>query len=81
MNSRLIFFSIHHGENKAAIPKVWPLAEKQKFAVVKEAFISFLGTCYCTFFYYSLAISSELHFSRRGTARARFTPSTHPNGY
>ena len=37
---------IHHGENKAAIPKVWALAEKEKFKVVKEAFIAFLSTCY-----------------------------------
>ena len=36
---------IHHSENKAAIPKVWALAEKEKFKVVKEAFIAFLSTC------------------------------------
>lgn len=40
------FGRIHHGENKAAIPKVWALAEKDKFKVVKEAFIAFLSTCY-----------------------------------
>ena len=39
-------FSIHYGENKAAVPKVWALAEKEKFAVVKEAFLAFLSTCY-----------------------------------
>lgn len=37
---------IHHGENKAAIPKVWALADKEKFKIVNEAFLSFLSTCY-----------------------------------
>ena len=41
-------FSIHYGENKATVPKVWALAEKDKFAVVKEAFLSFLLTCHST---------------------------------
>ena len=63
---------IHHGENKAAIPKVWALAEKEKFKVVKEAFIAFLSTCYseCSLF----AITQILIYnSCGGAARARFT--------
>ncbi|EDQ99299.1 uncharacterized protein LACBIDRAFT_316698 [Laccaria bicolor S238N-H82] len=43
---QLNMIGIHHGENKAAVPKVWPLAEKEKCALVKDAFILFLGTCY-----------------------------------
>ncbi|EDQ99043.1 uncharacterized protein LACBIDRAFT_317737 [Laccaria bicolor S238N-H82] len=43
---QLNMFGIHYGENKAAVPKVWALAEKEKFNVVSEAFLAYLSTCY-----------------------------------
>ncbi|EDQ98438.1 uncharacterized protein LACBIDRAFT_335964 [Laccaria bicolor S238N-H82] len=42
----MVGLSIHAGENKAPIPKVWAHAEKEKFAAVSEVFLTFLSTCY-----------------------------------
>ena len=47
MELTTIDFSLHYGNNKAAVPKVWALADVEKFSVVKNAFLEFLSTCYC----------------------------------
>ncbi|KIJ90848.1 hypothetical protein K443DRAFT_14905, partial [Laccaria amethystina LaAM-08-1] len=45
---QLNMIGIHHGNNLAPSPKVWAFAEKEKWDVAKEAFLSFLSTCYTT---------------------------------
>ena len=72
------FGRIHHGENKAAIPKVWALAEKEKFKVVKEAFIAFLSTCYSESFLI-LIIHILLYTIAVEEQRARALPEKVPS--
>ena len=47
MELTMIDFRLRYGNNKAAVPKVWALADVEKFSVVKNLFLDFLSTCYC----------------------------------
>ena len=40
----------HYGNNKTPAPNVWALANTEKFSVVKNTFLEFVGTCYCKWF-------------------------------
>ena len=46
MELAMIDFRLHYGNNKAAVPKVWALADVEKFSVIKNLFLEFLSTCY-----------------------------------
>lgn len=46
MELTMIDFSLHYSNNKAAIPKVWALADIEKFSIIKNVFLEFLSTCY-----------------------------------
>ena len=46
MELTTIDFSLHYGNNKAAI-QVWVLVDVEKFSIFKNMFLEFLSTCYC----------------------------------
>src|SRR5262245_37547092 len=39
-------YSMHHGVNKAAVPKNWGMVDKAKYKAVTQYFVQYLETCY-----------------------------------
>jgi hypothetical protein len=39
-------YSMHHGVNKAAVPKNWGMVDKAKYKAVTQSFVQYLETCY-----------------------------------
>jgi hypothetical protein len=38
--------SMHHGVNKAAVPKNWGMVDKARYKTVTQSFVQYLETCY-----------------------------------
>ena len=51
----LIFFgSMHHGLNKAAVPKNWQTSDRTKYKLVTTQFMEYLQGCYSTYYQFRL---------------------------